>query len=161
MNNLELTFNNIEGIVVEVCTRKVYMHNTIPLNAFFVDFYQEECAEYKLITLTDDELISDLMFIKKYILEEYGIQKLAVIPHVNLPLRDTNNLLPERVSLSKALEKACISYNIDYIDPAKINFLKTNTTPYIEDILYDSFHYSYDSVIFQLILEYLRELGWE
>jgi hypothetical protein len=160
LNNVESTFNNIEGIVIEVCTRKVYMHNMTPLNAFFVEFYEDKCTEYQLINLTDDELISDLMFIKNYILEEYGIQKLAVIPHVNFPLRDSNNLIPERVSLSKALEVACTSYNINYIDPARVNFLKTNTTPYLEDILRDSTHYS-NCVILQLILEYLRELGWE
>ena len=160
LKNIESTFNNIEGVVIEVCTRKVYMHKSIPLNAFFVEFYKTKSADYKLITLTNNALIKELMFIKNYLLEEYGIRKLAVIPHVNLPLRSNNNLLSERLSLCKALEKACIRYNIDYIDPARIIFKKTNTTPYLEDVLWDSFHYSnYD--VLQLILDYLRELGWE
>jgi len=159
MDSVDEAFDNINGVVLEVSTRRVYMDNETPLNAFYVDYYRACKDSYKLIVLTDDELHRDLKFIKNHIQNVYGIDKLAVIPHVNLPLKD-GSTISERVSLCRVLETICTDLDIVYIDLAKIYCLNTNTTLYLDDILPNQIHYDTDKQI-ELIVKHLQHLGWE
>lgn len=160
LDNIDTAFDGIDSMVLEVCTRKVCMYNQTPLSAFYVHAYRAYQAEQEFIILTDSELRSHLEFIKKHIAQEHGIQKLAVLPHVNLPSRGSDDLIPERASLCVALETACADLDITYVDPAKIYSLKNGTIPYLETILPDMIHYETDESV-EPILEYLRDLGWE
>lgn len=159
LSSVDTAFDNITGVVLEICSRKFYLHKQLPLNAFFVDLYKEVKIDYSLISMTDDEIYVDLKLIKNLLLQEYNIQKLAVISHVNLPLRD-NNLIPERASLCRALDSICKDLKIIYIDPATIFSLKSQTPLFLDDILYDTHHYGTDTFL-KHILYHLRKLKWE
>lgn len=159
LSNVDNTFDNINGVVLEICSRKLYIKNNLPFNAFFVDFYREDKIDFNLKIMTDSEIYEDLKSIKNHILEKYGIQKLAVISHVNLPLRD-NNLIPEREALCNALCSLCKELNITYINPATIFSLISHTPLYLDDILYDLYHYGTDTYL-KHIISHLRKLSWE
>ncbi len=160
INSPNEVFTNVNGIVLEICSRKVYLNNGQTLSVHYTDSYGVTYDTLQLITLTDDEIHRDLSFIKNYIREVFGITKLAVLSHVNLPLKQTSTLIADRASLCESLESSCADLGITFINPAKIFCLGTEVAPYLEDMLPDQAHYKTDEQIFP-ILDHLRQLGWE
>jgi hypothetical protein len=160
INNVDEVFTDVNGIVLEICSRKVYEHNGLPLSVYYTDSYGVSFDSLQLITLSDDEIHRDLNFIKNYTREVFGIPKLAVLSHVNLPLKDSGTLIADRAKLCESLESSCADLDITFINPAKVFCLETDRVPYLEDLLPDQTHYKTDEMIFP-ILNYLQDLGWE
>lgn len=132
------TISSCDIFCMELCSRKiVYMNDTIPLNAYY--YANSNAFNTKLHILTDQEILDDILKIKSILQHKYNIQRIIIIPHINLKLKETDkkiidrdslctflNTIPETIPLTELLEEEDPIYRM-------------------EDILPDGFHFSNES----------------
>jgi hypothetical protein len=146
LNNIN---KKIKKLILEVSSKKVYYYNDIPLNYFYTNNNKSLITKYNLknITLTDDEINTDLDYIinlsKKIFDENIEIH---IIPHLNLKTKSLNNYIYERDGFVKLLEELCKIKKINIHNIGKYiennNHDSNDTNIFIEDYMADSCHYS-------------------
>ena len=150
------TYNNYKNnkkVILEICSRKVYYYNDIPLSHFYTNFCLNnmEIKKYNLKEkiLSNEEIENDLIYIiqlcKKVFNENVEIH---IIPHLNLKTKNTNDYIPDRNSFVNLLENLCQKYEIKIHNIGKY-IENYDPNCYLEDYMSDSTHYSkgFDKVI--------------
>lgn len=150
------TYNNYKNnkkVILEICSRKVYYYNDIPLSHYYtvtkgnkilIDKYN-----LKEIILTDEEIENDIIYIiqlcKKIFNENVEIH---IIPHLNLKTKNLNNYIPDRNIFVNLLENLCQKHALKIHNIGKY-IEKFDKNSYLEDYMSDSTHYSkgFDKVI--------------
>ncbi len=147
MNNIKNYIKNITHFVLEICSRKVFYYNDIPLNYHNTRYKTHYIQKYnlKMVKLKDYEISKDLdtiLYLSKKIFNKNI--KLYIIPHLNLKTRATNDYIPERNEFVKLLELLCENKNIKIHNIGKYienNNMSQNSNCYLEDYMPDSTHY--------------------
>ncbi len=146
---------NIHKIIIEISSRKVMYHHTIPLNSFYSHKYKL-IQKYNLVQkrLTDKEVEYDLNYIIKLCRTIFNEHiQIHIIPHLNLKTKSTLDYIPERNNFVNLLERLCSKYNIKIHNIGK--YIESNKPSFLEDYMADSTHYSkdYDKVKLFLLKE--------
>lgn len=102
--------------VVEICSRKTYLHQGYYLHHLSVDKRTSEhnleaFHEYQLVVQTDEEIEQDLLEIKRLLYPK----KIVVVSHYN-SLRDGIEI-PARKQLIDLLSRLCTQHSIPFVDP--------------------------------------------
>lgn len=140
-NNCKNIFKNIDTLYIEISSIKNYLIDNKYLNCFYIDQYNINKTNMKLIELSKEDILNDISMIKDICYNKLNINKIKIITHVNLKSKITNDYLITRVNLTNILIDVCKKLNIDIILPGEIFVLKYGDI-YLEDVLYDGFHYS-------------------
>lgn len=115
-------YERTDVFVVEVCSKKKYMHGGLCLHDLsvdkrFPDFNKETPAnileEYKLVEQTDEEICQDLLYLKELV----APKKLVVVSHYNAKLN--GEYLPSRNALVQLLKGICSEKTIPFFDPTQ------------------------------------------
>lgn len=154
------TYNNYKNkkkIILEICSRKVFYYNNIPLSHYYTvtkgnnDLIDKYTLKEKI--LTDEEIENDLICIvqlcKKVFNENVEIH---IIPHLNLKTKNTNDYIPDRNTFVNLLEKLCQKYEIKIHNIGKY-IENYDPNCYLEDYMSDSTHYSKG---FDKVMEFLN-----
>ncbi len=149
-NNMDNIFDSVTTIFLEITSRKYILNKGEVYN----NFYYNKNDDKKYNIIDDDELFSDLLYIKYLLKNRFGIESIVIIPHINL-LLDNGEKIGGRDNLKSSLEKLCEILNIEFLD---IN----NAFPegsYFRDIAPDSTHYSKkgNSIVLPYVNDYLNE----
>ena len=152
--------SHIVNLTIEISSKKQYFYmfenKKIPLVEFYVtkDLIKKYDLQYHI--LTDDEIKSDLIEIKKIIKNKFSKKcVLNIITHINIKSKRLNNLIPSRNDLVNMLEKHCKNRLIDakLIKPYTI-IEQLNSNYFIEDIFIDGRHFKEEHE--KYILEYVK-----
>jgi len=134
-------FEKSDLFVIEICSRKKYVHNGFYLFHESVDpdylsknkvkVPEDILKKYKLEIQTDKEILEDIKNIKK----ELSPKKLIIVSHYNATFNGKK--LESRNHLINLLEKICRKNDITFIDQTQVlrDFKQ-------EKILKDLFHYT-------------------
>lgn len=115
-------YERTDVFVVEVCSKKKYMHGGLCLHDLsvdkrFPDFNKGTPAnileEYKLVEQTDEEIRQDLLYLKELV----APKKLVVVSHYNAKLN--GEYLPSRNALVQLLKGVCSEKAIPFFDPTQ------------------------------------------
>ena len=116
-------FDMTDIFLVEVCSRKKYVHanlclHDIAVDARFPDLHrntpQQVLEEHVMVKQTDEEIRQDLLEIRDLIFPG----KLVVVSHYNAKL--DGKYLPSRSELIAALRGICEETGIPFLDPTEI-----------------------------------------
>lgn len=143
-------FNDINTMVLEICSRKVCMIDNIAYSDY------KNNGKYTSNVLSYDDILNDLVYIK-VLLNQLNIKHIVVLSHVSLPLVDTNNVIPERENLCNDLSAICNELGIHFINPGKLYNNELNKEHTLQEILPDTIHYENDLYL-SLILKQLKGL---
>ena len=152
--------SHIINLTIEISSKKQYFYmfekKKIPLVEFYVtkDLIKKYDLQYHI--LTDDEIKSDLIEIKKIIKNKFNKNCLFnVITHINIKSKKLNNLIASRNELVNILETHCKNILIDakLIKPYTI-IQQINSNYFIEDILKHGRHFEKHHE--KYILEYVK-----
>jgi len=138
---------DIDKLILEISSRRLYYYNTIPLNAFYTDIYMKNSKAYdfKLVELSDLEIENDIKYIVELSRRVFNTNiEVHIIPHLNLKSCSINNYIPKRQELVRLLESICTKFQIKFHDIGK--FLETLHEPddeILEVYMKDSRHFSY------------------
>jgi len=156
-------FEGSKLFVIEICSRKKYIHNNHYLHHLCVDnrnpdykFYlntpENILNEYKLEYQTDEEIEDDILEIQRMIYP----RKMIIVSHFNAKLK--GEYIKDRKYLINLLENICKKHNIHFISPSSV-FAELN---YSEDKVYyeDLGHYKGDTgmIISRYINNYIYNL---
>jgi hypothetical protein len=144
-------FNNVDTLVIELCSRKVCIINNIPYSDY------KNNGKFTSSVLTYDDIKNDLVYIKRLIQNKFNINKLLVISHVSLPLKQSNMYINDREQLCTDLENICNELTIDFINPGKLYTNVMNTNLFLEDVLPDTIHYE-DNEYMTIITNEIQQL---
>ena len=138
---------NIDKLILEISSRRLYCYNTLPLNKYYTEIYMENLKGYdlKLVELSDLEIENDIKYIVDLSRRVFnnGVE-IHIIPHLNLKSNTLNNYIPKRQELVRLLEHISIKFQIKFHDIGK--FLETLHDPedeILELYMNDSTHFSY------------------
>jgi hypothetical protein len=134
-------FENIDTLVIEICSRKVCILNNIPYSDY------KNAGKYPSTVLTYDDMKTDLIYIKQLLQSRFNISNLLVISHVSLPLKQSNNVILDRENLCFDLENICNELSINFINPAKLYSKNIQNELFLEDVLPDTIHYENDEYL--------------
>ncbi len=150
-NNMNHIFDSVTSIFLEITSRKYILNNGVVYN----NFYYNKNNDKTINIIEDDELFSDLLHIKYLLKNMFGIDKIVVIPHINL-LLDNGEKIVARDNLKSSLEKICKILEIEFLDINKA-FPEGS---YFKDFAPDSKHYSEkgNSIVFPHINNYLNRV---
>lgn len=142
-------FENINTLVLEICSRKVVLINNIPYSDY------KNNGRYTSTILSYDDIVDDLVYIKE-LTAKLNIKNISVISHVSLPLTQTNSLISERENLCNDMDSICNKLDIHFINPGKLYNQVLNKPHLLEEILPDTIHYE-DDFYLSLISKQLKE----
>jgi hypothetical protein len=126
----------VDTLILEVCSRKCYYYNTIPLNYYYTSLRPDLIKKYNLtpVSLSNEEIENDLTYIKTLMQ-----CKIHIIPHLNL--RTNGSYIPDRDSLVKFLEQLCDRLSIKCHNIGK--YLESiDSSASLEKYMPDSHHYA-------------------
>ena len=129
-------FDHVDTVYIEITTRKIRINNNWIYNNFLCEKYDYR-TDLPLYILTDEDLYTDLNYIKQFLKIYLGIDKLVVISHIDLLLED-NTHIKSRHALAQSLKKICSKSNIEFIDISEA----FGEFKYFKDIAPDCNHYS-------------------
>jgi hypothetical protein len=115
-------FLNTDVFVLEICSRKKYIHNGFYLHHLCVDtlwnFYKNTDNEikktYVLERQNDNEIEEDIKLIKKLLLP----RKIIIVSHYNSKMN--GKVFESRDNLINTLQVICKNQNIPFINPTDI-----------------------------------------
>ena len=115
-------YKQTDTFVVEVCSRKKYMHGGLCLHDLsvdgrFPDFNQgtptNVLEEFRIEEQTDEEIRQDLLELKATL----APKKMVIVSHYNAKLRGEH--LPSRNALIQFLKGVCAENAIPFLDPTE------------------------------------------
>lgn len=126
-----ILFNNTNIFIIEICSRKKYIHNGFYMHHLPFDkniqkfdspdiiFFKDNTPKYILDNYiveiqSDEEIENDILEIQKLLYPK----KIIIISHYNAKLN--NEYFNSRNNLVNLLDKICLKYNISFINPTKI-----------------------------------------
>jgi len=141
--------------VLEICSRKIYYFNDIPLNYYYTKRNQSIIKKYKLKEkiLTNDEIEQDLKYIVKLSKKFHHSAKINIIPHLNLKLKSTQQYIQKRNELVNLLGDLCIKLNLVCHDIGKYIEHEVQSNEFLEDYMKDGTHYSLNYNLVKLFLK--------
>lgn len=116
-------FLDTELFIIEICSRKKYIHNNFYLHHLCVDkrFLEynrntpnEILDNYKIEQQSDEEIESDILEIKKIL----HPKKIIIISHYDS--KKNNEYISSRHNLINLLSAICEKYNIVFINPSNV-----------------------------------------
>lgn len=154
-NELKNSYKNSKLFLIEICSRKKYVHNGFYLFEQSVDKdniakkknkeCDDICNNYKLEIQSDKEILKDILYIRDLL----SPKPIIIVSHYNFMIND-NKRIEARYGLIKLLNKICKKNNIPFINPAEV--LKDYKQ---EEILKDQNHYSGYGI--QILRKYFNE----
>jgi len=154
-NNYKQLFDNTDIFIIEICSKKLYIHNNYYLHHLCVDKrfkdYNKNTPDYiinnfTLQTQNDEEIINDIILIKKLI----DNKKLLIITHYNS--KDlNNNYFNDRNNLINLVEDTCYKNNIYFLNPTNI------TKNYSQDIIMTNDLGHYTEFGKDIVLNYIND----
>lgn len=149
-NNMDHIFDSVTTVFLEITSRKYILED----GAVYNNFYYNAAKNKSINIIDDDELFSDLLYIKYMLKNLFDVNNICVIPHINL-LLDNGEKIVGRDNLKSSLERICEKLNITFLDINKA-FPEGS---YFKDIAPDALHYSQngESIVFQYINDYLNK----
>jgi hypothetical protein len=148
MRSRDTLLMGLDTLVLEICTKKACYDGNRPLS---VNYRPSSGRTFPVMHLSEEELYSDLLAIQSIADKQFGIKRIIVLTHVNLPLRATGVVLAEREELVQTLIKCGASLNIDVINTAR-----AFPGRFLEDVLPDGFHYTDEAA--SIVQSFLRNL---
>jgi hypothetical protein len=133
-NNL---FNNTTIFILEICSKKLYIHNNFYLHHLCVDKRfsdnnvntpSEILNNFIIKHQTDEEIENDILEIQKLLYPK----KIVIVSHYNSKLND--KYIESRNDLINLLENICKKYDIYFINPTKVLSNYTQDQVMIEDL---------------------------
>jgi hypothetical protein len=121
-------------VCIEICSRKVNRWGDKFVNNFYCDNYG--ISGTTPIVLDDETILEDLQVIKRLLFEKYGITRVIIIPHINLPLR-SGAPIAKRADLYRVLIDQTVCEVIDIT----AHILKELPRATLEEIMPDGYHY--------------------
>lgn len=139
-NEFRNLYRNSKLFLVEICSRKKYVHNGFYLFEQAIDkdniskniAHKDILDNYKLEIQSDKEILQDILHIKKLL----SPHPLIIVSHFNY-IDSNNKKIETRDKLIKLLNKICKKNNIPFINPAEV--MKEYKQ---EEILKDQNHYT-------------------
>lgn len=119
-NHYKCKFDNTKVFIIELCSKKKYIHNNYILHHICVDkrmtIFNNNTPRhildsYTIETQSDEEIEKDIVEIQKILYP----RKVVIVSHYNSKLND--EYIESRNSLVCLLEKICEKYNIPFINP--------------------------------------------
>lgn len=124
-------FQNTDTFIIEICSRKKYMHNGFYMHhlpfdklwhqydnhrhAYFIENVPSDVMEnYTMETQSDEEIENDIIEIQKML----SPKKIIIISHYNSKIN--GEYFTSRNNLICLLETICNKYNIPFINPTNI-----------------------------------------
>ena len=115
-------FNNSSKFVIEICSRKKYIHNNFYLHHLAVDDRFEwfrntpkEIIDNRIIEIqSDEEIENDILEIQKMLYPK----KIIIVSHYNSKLN--GKYINSRNNLINLLDNICQKHSIHFINPTKI-----------------------------------------
>ena len=151
-------FRNVNTVVLEVCSRKVYMLQNTPLSDYYLGFMSDAVPEATNLQLSYQDISQDLIEIKKLLKRDFNIGKILVMSHVNLPLEKSKDCIEDRAKLVSILEDVCKSLEVEFVNVGEVLTKGSDKELFLEDVLPDGTHYN-DNQHLQLVLEHLKNIG--
>jgi hypothetical protein len=140
---------DINKIILEISSRKIYYYNSIPLNWYYIHYETNSLHlipkyDLKYVCIGDEEIENDIKYIIKLCKSIFNENiEVHIIPHLNLKTKSTLEYIPERNKLVKLLEDLSNKYNIKIHNIGK--YLETyNNNIFLDEYMSDSTHYSKD-----------------
>jgi hypothetical protein len=134
-------FLDTDIFIIEICSKKLYIHNEYYLHHLCVDSRFKEwnvntpgdiLNEFKIVNQTDEEITNDIIYIKNLLMPK----KIVIVSHYNSKVNDIP--FEERNNLIVLLTKICSDNNILFINPTEaLNMFSQN-----EIMSHDLGHYS-------------------
>ena len=142
-------------LILEICSRKIYYFNDIPLNHYYTKNRPSIILGYNLREkiLTDNEIEQDLIYIKQLSKKIHPNAKINIIPHLNLKLESTHQYIPKRNGLVNLLGNLCIKLNLKFHDIGKYIEREISPNAFLEDYMADGSHYSFNGGLVKKFLE--------
>ena len=136
----------VDCVALEVCTRKFGRlrpddATSPPINAF----YAAQCVPgFQAIVQTDAEMQRDLAAICDCLRLKWGVRKVLLIPHVDLPSGTPAAVVPDRRGLRAVLERFAASHStLSRVECVDTNWLfRCRGITRMQDALHDGFHYA-------------------
>jgi FkbM family methyltransferase len=121
-NHYKYKFENSKIFIIEICSRKKYIHNNYLLHhtcvdkrfSFFNNTPKEILDSYTIETQSDEEIENDILEIQKILYP----RKVVIVSHYNSKLN--GEYIESRNELVCLLEKICIKHNISFINPREV-----------------------------------------
>lgn len=121
-SDLKVRLQQSNAFLIEICSRKKYIHNNNYLHHLAVDtrfdFYIKTSGyiknEYVKEIQSDEEIENDIIYIKNMIYPK----PLIFVSHYN-SLRD-GKLIEDRNSLINLIEHICLKHNIRFVNPTVV-----------------------------------------
>lgn len=138
-------FEQYKNFILEICSRKVYYFNNIPLNYYYTERTPAIIEKYKLKKkiLTNDEIKTDLKRIVGLLKNKFHPHAtIHIIPHLNLKLRSTQQYIQSRNELVNVLRELCIKLNLNFYNIATFIERTVSAHSFLEDYMADGTHYS-------------------
>lgn len=107
-------FNDVKVLFLEITSRKYILREGKIYNNFYYNKYNDKYND-KYNTVQDDELYSDLSYIKHLVKNLFGITSIVVIPHIDIFL-DDGNKIEARSKLRYSLKKICENLGLFFLD---------------------------------------------
>ena len=154
------------GLVLEICSRKVYFYGDIPVSNFYINCHGGHLIEkynLKLVSLEDDVLSRDLEKIKRLTRTIFSTCndtfRAHIIPHLSLKTMSLQDYIPERRSLKNSLKQISSSIGYEFHDIGEFletyhSGLRTDKDLLLEDVMSDSLHYDHTPYC-QVLFHYL------
>ena len=146
-------FNNNKKIqpynklIVEICSRKIYYYNNIPLNFHYTSIQNSNIIKkynLKEKELSDKEIKNDLKYIIKLSQKKFNpFIQIHIIPHLNLKLQSNNEYIQKRKKLVDLLEHLCIKLNLKFHNIGKYIEYDLTKKAVLENYMKDGTHYSF------------------
>jgi hypothetical protein len=117
-------FNETDLFILEICSKKKYIHNNFYLHNLCVDTRKEVEAKFRLNTpqevldnfiiekQTDEEIENDLLEIQKMLYPK----KIIVVSHYNA--KRNGEYMPDRAHLINLLDTLCKKHTIPFVNPS-------------------------------------------
>jgi FkbM family methyltransferase len=119
-NHYKCKFENSQVFIIELCSRKKYIHNNYILHHICVDkrmtIFNNNTPRhildsYTIETQTDEEIENDILEIQKILYP----RKVVIVSHYNSKLN--GEFIESRNNLVCLLDKICEKHNIPFINP--------------------------------------------
>ena len=124
-------------LCLEICSRKIARKGDAVLNLFYVT--EANVQGTTLEVLENATILEDLRRIRDTAAARFGIEKVVIIPHINLRCR-SGTRIPDRDDLYRFLTEGQTEF--DVIDITR--FIERERPELcLEDVLGDGYHYSH------------------
>ena len=136
-NKYKQLFLETKLFLIEICSKKKYMHNNFYLHHLAVDkraynYYQNTPKDildgYKVEIQSDEEICQDIFEIQSLL----HPKKIVIISHYNAKLND--KLISKRDQLIQLLKNVCDKNNIIFVNPTEVLAQYTQNKVMISDL---------------------------